>query len=236
MAANSKAGIRLFVYALCEPDGKTIRYIGVTANLWRRLHQHYQHSIATEVREWVWSLRKRGLFPAMIVLREVVGVEAGVLAEKEEIASHMKAGAALLNRQDTGKPRAKRASGKLVFGGKSMTRNQWAEHLGISRQALSMRLQQHPVAVALSRGKDQTKPLSPGRRIAPTQPDHGSEEVVVECYRQVNLSHAERRERRRAMASEYASGVLRAVIAEKYGVCIATVQGAIEEFAAEVKS
>jgi hypothetical protein len=93
------SSLRLFVYALCEPDGSVIRYVGITNNLWKRFSCHFNRSSNRGVRRWIRELRSRGLVPSMIVLREVFGTAAGLAAEAEEIASRSKTGQLLNDRK-----------------------------------------------------------------------------------------------------------------------------------------
>lgn len=229
VAAGKKEGVRLFVYALCEPDGKTIRYIGLSGNLWNRLHNHYSRACFPKIREWINGLRARGLVPALIVLREVVGIEAGLAAEAEEIAKHEQLSGGLLNEKHTGKPQPKKRRGLIEFGGKRLTLAQWATELGISRQALNLRLQDHPITVALSRGKDQARPLGP--TTPPPKHDPGTETVVMPLWNiRTGLSHPERRERRKQMAIDLLRGMRRDEVSRKYGVTAPTVEAARNEF------
>jgi hypothetical protein len=241
---EAKEGLRLFVYALCEPDGRTIRYIGLSANLWKRLHGHYGHSTLPKIRQWMFSLRERGLVPSMVVLQEVVGLKNGLAAEREQIRIHKdRIGEQLLNELETGLPQRRRPFGeRLTLDGKSLTRAQWAKELGISRQALNLRLQSHPVSVALSRGKDAGRPLE-DRRLAPVWPT-STEDVesdcgqfdprpfcVLECERvKTGLNHAQRRVRRKKMAAMAEAGASTGWIANFFRCTTATVEQAIHEF------
>jgi transposase-like protein len=231
VAAANWNGVRLFVYALCEPDGKTVRYIGLSANLWRRLHNHYRHSCVPRVREWIHGLRRRGVIPAMLVVREVYGIEAGAAAEMEEIAKHRELlGDELLNDRGTDRKRTY-ARGRLTYGNRSLTVAQWARELGITRQALSIRLQSHSPEVALSRGKLPAIPLEEGKRLTPDY-DPGRETIIagLEVMAKTGLSHPERRERRRMMAEYLFKGVIREEVATTFGVTTATVDLARKEF------
>jgi hypothetical protein len=237
MVAN-KEGVRLFVYALCEPDGKTIRYIGLSGNLWKRLLNHYRCPGQDRVRQWIHGLRERGLLPAMIVLREVFGLEEGANAEASAIAEHRQLlGDQLLNEQHTGKPQPKNRKGYFEFGGKSQSLAQWARELGISRQALNLRLQRHPVNVALSRGKDQSNRLGP--TVPPPTADPGTQSLLIHVDERlcvnVGLTRAERLQRRIAMAQACHRGALVADVAATYGVTTATVLKANHEFARLVR-
>lgn len=231
VAATKQDTVRLFVYALCEPDGKTIRYIGLTGNIWKRLLNHYRHSCMPKVREWINALRSRGLVPSIVVLREVVGVENGTAAEAEEIAKWRNSiGDQLLNERETGCGVTRTRRGQVKFDGKSKTLSQWAAHLGISRQALNLRLQRHPMDVALSRGREQSKRL--GATTPPPKFDQGGMTMAVDerFARRTGLNHDERRERRRLIAEVVFQGGLVADVAKTFGVTTATVYMAMREF------
>lgn len=63
------------IYALCEPDGETIRYIGKTleGREHRRFKRHLHDKVVTPTRKtnWIASLKNRGLRPVMKVLAVV---------------------------------------------------------------------------------------------------------------------------------------------------------------------
>lgn len=74
----------MFIYALCEPGTRTVRYIGKTGNLKRRLTQHISTKAKTHLGYWVRSLVARGEKPTLVVFREVPE-EAGAEAEMRYI-------------------------------------------------------------------------------------------------------------------------------------------------------
>lgn len=231
MVASTQTGIRMFVYALCEPDGRTIRYIGCTADLRKRLRMHLGRSVSPEVRAWIESLREKGLIPSMIVLQECDGIEAGLQAEREQLRSHSELlGESLLNVRDTGKRQRRRRRGAITFDGRSMKPAAWAKELGISRQALSVRLQIHPIEVALSRGNSQSEPLSPRRQDRSYA--FGSESVAIDA-RHANirrgLNRIQRFERRQSMAAAVATGLSLEEVAGSFGVTMPTVKDAVRE-------
>lgn len=231
MNKEEQSGLRLFVYALCEPDGTSIRYIGLSANLWKRLCSHFSNPQSTKVREWINSLRERGLVPSLVVLQECVGVDAGIDAEREQIRKHFAIlGDKLLNDAETGKKIRKNRC-QITLNGRSQTRAQWARELGITRQALDLRLRAHPVEVALSHGKHETRIR---REISPVASfDPGREVVYVEVpdiSEGRPISHPERRARRKEMARAKQAGCSLEVIAAEFGVGVATVKNAITEF------
>lgn len=66
-----------FIYALCEPGTRTIRYIGKSSNLERRLREHVLISpnYDSHLGHWVNKLLDQKLEPAMIFLKEVPETE-----------------------------------------------------------------------------------------------------------------------------------------------------------------
>lgn len=65
----------VFIYALCEPGTRTIRYIGKTGNLKNRLKSHLANVKnkvdACHRADWIRSLLKRGLKPGIEIIDEV---------------------------------------------------------------------------------------------------------------------------------------------------------------------
>lgn len=64
-----------FIYALCEPGTRTIRYIGKTIHLKSRLSQHLRKSSkeTTRLGNWLRSVITTGKTPDLIELARVVG-------------------------------------------------------------------------------------------------------------------------------------------------------------------
>lgn len=62
-----------FIYALCEPGTRTVRYIGMTKNPKQRFKSHMCCSIkrASYLGNWVRGIKARGEKPSMVILREV---------------------------------------------------------------------------------------------------------------------------------------------------------------------
>lgn len=87
--SQNEDSVRVYVYALCEPDGRTVRYIGATTDLWRRYCQHCRGSHRPEIRSWIASLSKFGRIPSLVILREVIGVESARQVESDEIRKHI---------------------------------------------------------------------------------------------------------------------------------------------------
>lgn len=207
-----------FVYALCEPDGKTVRYVGVTSDLLQRFRRHLSAATFPAVRRWVDGLRHRSLIPAMIVLSQHSTIEEGLAAESAEIARRVKAGQSLLNLNGTGtKPSS--TTGRLYeHNGLRLPQSQWAKRLGISRQAMSIRLQKYAPDVALS------LPKQPGECLV----DRTTTTSSVRAY---ELSREERRERRRQMAEMASNGKTISEVAASFSVTTVTVKTAVREFA-----
>lgn len=64
-----------FIYALCEPGTRTVRYIGKTVSPKKRFQEHFTRSVRvkTHLGCWLKSLKTLGKSPEMVVLREVGG-------------------------------------------------------------------------------------------------------------------------------------------------------------------
>lgn len=62
-----------FIYALCEPGTRSIRYIGKTNTPKKRLKQHWYESVkkTSYLGNWLRSLKSKGTRPELIILREV---------------------------------------------------------------------------------------------------------------------------------------------------------------------
>lgn len=69
--------MKTFIYALCEPETRTIRYIGKAKNPTQRLKQHCWPSKPSNnhLGYWLRSLRRQSKLPTLIVLKEVLCVE-----------------------------------------------------------------------------------------------------------------------------------------------------------------
>lgn len=217
-----------YVYAMCEPDGQTVRYIGMTTDCWKRLRSHISRTSAPKVSEWITGLLLKGQCPCIRVLAVYDNKNDAHDAEDKAIREHKEMfGEQILNQQYRGSQRKVRR-GYIEFEGRKMSMAKWAKRLGITRQALEIRLRKHPVHIALSRGKD------PHHRLDPTTPRAPSPRPAaeVDSPRAVipRLSHADRTERRKKMAS----GVLDECrdprdVALEYRVCLATVARAVDE-------
>ncbi len=58
---------RIRIYVLCDPRDNTVRYVGVTSNPERRLHEHYHDGSPhnPRMRHWIATLRNVGARPTM---------------------------------------------------------------------------------------------------------------------------------------------------------------------------
>lgn len=91
-----------FIYALCEPGTRTVKYIGKTANPKRRLQEHLKRSIKKDnyLGNWLRLVISKGKRPDLIVLREVPG--DGSDAERRYIRIAWGCGMKLVNATDGG--------------------------------------------------------------------------------------------------------------------------------------
>lgn len=92
-----------FIYALCEPNSRAVRYIGKANKPKRRLQGHLSKSIRakTHLGNWLRILVANGTKPAMVVLREV-SVEQWKMAEERYICLARGLGMRLVNATDGG--------------------------------------------------------------------------------------------------------------------------------------
>lgn len=90
-----------FIYGLCEPDWKTIRYVGVTYDLSSRYKYHLVDFDTTHKARWIQSLLNQGLKPKIIIL-DVVLSEMREEAEREWIRILRESGCDLTNSTDGG--------------------------------------------------------------------------------------------------------------------------------------
>lgn len=92
-----------FIYALCEPETRTIRYVGKTLNLKARLSQHLRKSSkeTTRLGNWLRRVIRIGKTPDAIELDRVVG-EDWADAERFYIRLARDIGFDLVNATDGG--------------------------------------------------------------------------------------------------------------------------------------
>ena len=87
----------VFIYALCEPATKDVRYIGRAFDVAQRYKQHLKSPCNAKLAAWIASLDERGLRPLVRVLQRVYGLANGRAAERAVIEQHVQAGCSLLN-------------------------------------------------------------------------------------------------------------------------------------------
>jgi hypothetical protein len=64
------------VYALTEPDGQTVRYIGQTAApLHQQLHDHLQVRGHSDRATWIRTVLDRGELPHILLIEQVDGTK-----------------------------------------------------------------------------------------------------------------------------------------------------------------
>ncbi len=96
-----------FIYALIDPRDDTVRYVGVTKDVYFRLHRHVKDDTKDSKRAWINELEQLGLSPELEVL-ETIEIEPdrpedidaiALQREKYWIQEFLKSGASLLNVQ-----------------------------------------------------------------------------------------------------------------------------------------
>lgn len=94
---------KVFIYALCEPDSRTVRYIGKTVNLTRRFRDHVResHKSKTYLGNWLKSVLGMGKVPNMVVLCET-SEDLGSQEEIRYITAARAIGIRLTNATDGG--------------------------------------------------------------------------------------------------------------------------------------
>lgn len=92
-----------FIYALCEPGTRTVRYIGKTVDIKRRLREHLKRSVklSTHLGCWLQRVVRAGQTPNLIVLSKVSG-RAWKAEERLYIANARMLGMDLVNLSDGG--------------------------------------------------------------------------------------------------------------------------------------
>lgn len=93
------------IYALCEPDGGNIRYIGYTSNAKARYQNHLSPSILkrkSHRTDWIKSVLAKGKKPEMIIVCEYELAEELPMAEKVWVANYRILGCDLVNGTDGG--------------------------------------------------------------------------------------------------------------------------------------
>lgn len=91
----------VFIYALCDPETKEVRYIGKTTRMKIRSREHLRDKGNTRKCRWIASLA----LPPIVSLLDIVPFEGWEEAEKRQIAMHRMAGCDLTNHTDGGEGR-----------------------------------------------------------------------------------------------------------------------------------
>lgn len=94
----------VFIYALCEPGTRTVRYIGLTGNIEIRLRQHLRISSKKKnhLGFWLRGILSRGAVPIMVSLSEVSANEGASKEIKYIRAARSSLGMDLVNSTDGG--------------------------------------------------------------------------------------------------------------------------------------
>lgn len=92
-----------FIYALCEPGTRTVRYIGKTVDIKRRFREHLKESVKlpTHLGCWLQHVVRAGQTPNLVVLSKVLG-RAWKAEERLYIANARMLGMDLVNLSDGG--------------------------------------------------------------------------------------------------------------------------------------
>lgn len=123
-----------YVYALCEPDTGAVRYIGKSADPWRRLISHRSRSASVPMRQWVTSLASP---PVIKVLGEY---ESDTLARDDEAAEISRLrdqGADLLNEKRVDSRPAVAFSRKRKFSGIGERARSVRCAMGVTQRAIT---------------------------------------------------------------------------------------------------
>lgn len=92
----------VFIYALCEPGTRTVRYIGKTVNLKNRFKAHVKTSSKEESHLGNWLRSLAGVLPSMVTLREVSEVDGSAAEIKYIRIARESLGMNLVNATDGG--------------------------------------------------------------------------------------------------------------------------------------
>jgi hypothetical protein len=87
LSAPDVRAVPVFIYALCEPDGGHVRYVGKSSYPRGRLASHRTGG-NSRLRMWILKLEKLGVEPDLRVLRKVDAGENAAEAERAAIAEH----------------------------------------------------------------------------------------------------------------------------------------------------
>lgn len=62
---------KIYIYSLCDPETKEVRYIGKTNNVKSRYNNHITSDIKTHCCNWIKSLKNKGFLPEINIIEEV---------------------------------------------------------------------------------------------------------------------------------------------------------------------
>lgn len=155
-----------YVYALCDPQTTTIRYIGITPNPSVRLAQHCANRTGKNkgLAEWICELRSNSRRPVMKILLLLKSSSNHRFSstwfvstlERDVICHAERFGCDLLNIACTQKGnRALQTVSPITYNNETRSVPEWARKIGISPAALYQRLLKYSVEIALTTGKGQ---------------------------------------------------------------------------------
>lgn len=90
------------VYVLKEPDGETVRYVGLTSNYKERIRQHLKCHKKYRVNSWIKSLKLNGLLPISEIIDDAKDLNEARIKEIQYIKLFKSFGAILTNLTDGG--------------------------------------------------------------------------------------------------------------------------------------
>lgn len=90
--------IPVYIYALCEPETLSVRYIGQTSNLYSRIQRHKVQCGENQRKEaWIKAIYDDGKRPTVVVLDMLIDPRAAADAEIKWIEHYRQQGADLFN-------------------------------------------------------------------------------------------------------------------------------------------
>lgn len=101
MYTLDEAVVKVFIYALCEPDTGSVRYVGKAEDTRRRLRNHLNDKATTRKAHWVRSLQQVGQEPKLVILEEAT-TSNWQEAERYWIQHYRALGCDLTNHTDGG--------------------------------------------------------------------------------------------------------------------------------------
>lgn len=160
------------IYALTEPDGETIRYIGKTVSrLSSRLQSHLyrcrRNIDGSPKGLWIRSLIESGEKPRIKHIRTVSDQEDWVDAEKQEIAKHKDIGFDLLNVSDGGNG-SHQIKNRIVLDKELLSilgvlpDSLVAQKLGVTRKAVTYHREKLGIPASFDRSRNKPPPKMGG--------------------------------------------------------------------------